>query len=117
MTLNTHTYKIFKTKNWKTTLTQALYTVVTVLRVLGLKEKQAKVSGVDLETWLDLTMPIFSQVSVSMESHLALWKKREEFSKYINIVTYVRWAEKKIYVRWDEMRLSPMSGWQQLGNC
>jgi len=50
---------------------QALYTAVTVLRVLGLKEKEAKVSA-------------------SMESHLALWKKRGEFAKYSDTVTYVR---------------------------
>ena len=32
------------------------------------------------------------QISASMESHLALWKKRAEFAKYSNTVTYVRFA-------------------------
>ena len=30
------------------------------------------------------------QVSASMESHLALWKKRGEFAKYNDTVTYIR---------------------------
>jgi len=70
--------RVFKEKgrkvdcsDWDFEEPQALYTVVTVLRVLGLKEKDAKVSA-------------------SMESHLVLWKKRPEFAKYSQTVSYIR---------------------------